>query len=451
MTRSADVKRDETGTNMQHIHYRGQALALCLFVCFCFSAKAEVFTKPDIIEDNVAFWKKIYSEVPLNKGLLHDHEYPMVIYGEYEIGEREGEERRQYIRAIRKPIEESIKRIKSSPKEKWTDLDRKIAQLFQDHGEEGALDDAIARIRFQNGQKERFMEGLRLSGMYLDTIRFILRKFDVPEKLAYLPHVESSFLPNAMSHAGAAGMWQFMRGTGREYLAINDYVDERLDPIYSTYAAAEMLAGNFTQVENWPLAITGYNYGINGIRRAVSTLGSNDFETVLMKHSSRTFKFSSRNFYACFIAASDIAENPEEYFDEIDFRPKREFRELVLEHWIKPSVLAKYLGMDIETMRLINPAVRSRVFNEDLMIPKGTRIRVPSELTEAEVAYAVERIPAADKSSAPPVITYRVRRGDTLSRIAARHGSSISSIMGFNNIRRPDRIYIGQVLKIPRN
>ena len=106
--------------------------------------------------------------------------------------------------------------------------------------------------------------------------------------------------------------------------------------------------------------------------------------------------------------------------------------------------------MSIQKMRELNPAIRSRVINDDIMLPKGTRVRVPSELTAAETALAYERIPSKDKLTAPPVITYRVRSGDTLSRIAARHGSSISRIVGFNNLRRPDRIYVGQVLKIPR-
>ena len=111
-------------------------------------------------------------------------------------------------------------------------------RLFDRHADRGYLKGAEDRIRYQRGLKEPFRRGLERSTGYLDTIHVILDSYRLPHLLAYLPHVESAFDPPARSKVGALGMWQFMPATGKEYLIIDSLIDERLDPIRSTYAAA---------------------------------------------------------------------------------------------------------------------------------------------------------------------------------------------------------------------
>ena len=132
-----------------------------------------------------------------------------------------------------------------------------------------------------------------------------------------LPHVESSFNPRAYSKVGAAGLWQFMRSTGRRYMRIDGAVDDRLDPFRSTEAAAQLLAYNYRVLGTWPLALTAYNHGTAGMRRAKETLGTDDIVRIVRNYTSRTFGFASRNFYVSFLAALEIDRNPEKYFGSL--------------------------------------------------------------------------------------------------------------------------------------
>ncbi len=112
-------------------------------------------------------------------------------------------------------------------------------------------------------------------------------------------------------------MWQFMRSTGRRFLRIDAVVDERLDPYRSTEAAARFLEQNYIILGSWPLALTAYNHGPGGMKRAQEQLGTSDIATIVRKYNSRSFGFASRNFYLAFLAALEIDQNPEKFFPGI--------------------------------------------------------------------------------------------------------------------------------------
>ncbi len=135
-------------------------------------------------------------------------------------------------------------------------------------------DKAASQLRFQQGLADRFRDGYVKSGLWKDYIRSELREAGVPEILAALPHVESSFNPEARSYVGAAGLWQFTRSTGRRFMQIDHVVDERRDPFLSSSAAARLLAYNYSILKSWPLAITAYNHGVGGMRRAARETGN---------------------------------------------------------------------------------------------------------------------------------------------------------------------------------
>src|SRR4029434_8272057 len=118
----------------------------------------------------------------------------------------------------------------------------------------------IRNVHTQRGIKEQFRDGIVRSGRHVSEFREILTKAGVPEELAFLPLVESSF-DNVRSKAGAVGVWQFTKGTGKLYLTINNKVDERLDPTKAARAAARLLRDNYLALQDWPLAITAYNHG----------------------------------------------------------------------------------------------------------------------------------------------------------------------------------------------
>jgi membrane-bound lytic murein transglycosylase D len=169
------------------------------------------------------------------------------------------------------------------------------------------------RVRAQRGIMERFTNGLRTSRLYLPEMERIFRAEGLPVELTRLPLIESCFDVGAYSKVGAAGIWQFMPATARLYMEVNDAVDERRDPIASTYGAAQYLTRAYQRLGTWPLAITSYNHGQNGIARAIDEMGTTDIVRIIHYYDGPSFGFASRNFYAEFLAALDIEKHQEAY------------------------------------------------------------------------------------------------------------------------------------------
>jgi membrane-bound lytic murein transglycosylase D len=152
---------------------------------------------------------------------------------------------------------------------------------------------------------------------YLPAMQAILRQHGVPEELAHLTLVESCFNLEAYSKVGAAGVWQFMPSTGRQYMTVDGAIDERRDPLRSTQAAAEHLRGDYEVLGTWPLAITAYNHGRGGMARAVRTVGTTDFGEISSNYRGPAFGFASRNFYPEFLAALEVVARSEDHFGEV--------------------------------------------------------------------------------------------------------------------------------------
>jgi membrane-bound lytic murein transglycosylase D len=430
------------------------------FLCFAAAAvvaqpqDSALFPRPEILKDNVAFWKKVYTEISLKQGVLHDRDYPLVIYRTFDVDEANRWACSRIIESQKKLVADCITHLQAQPDSTWTDEEKAIAQMFKDHGPKDALTVTLAgakeRIRFQLGQKERFRQGIERSALYLDTIRAVFTQYNIPPRLAYLPHVESSFNYDAYSKVGAAGLWQFMRGTGRLFLKINYLIDERRDPILATVAAARLLHQNFEELQAWPLAITAYNHGLGGMKHAVEVTGSRDIAVIIRNYVSPSFQFASKNFYSCFLAASDIAKDPSAYFTDLHFIPKREFKTVALPSFMRPTVLSKYLGVSEQVLREYNPALRPVVFFQQKQIPEGYCIRIPSDITVPQAEKILAAVPDSLKSEQPERSNYyNVQEGDNLATIGARLGVSVADLALENNINRKNMIYAGQVLRIP--
>jgi membrane-bound lytic murein transglycosylase D len=152
------------------------------------------------------------------------------------------------------------------------------------------------------------MHGLEISRHFDRQFRKIFRDAGLPEDLAYLPHVESSFQPAARSSAGAMGMWQFTKGAAKTFMP-GGRVDLCLDPFASAIGAARYLSYAYSKLGDWPSAITSYNHGIGGMKRAQNQVGR-DFLRIVNNYDGPAFGFASRNYYAQFLAAREIASNP---------------------------------------------------------------------------------------------------------------------------------------------
>lgn len=405
-----------------------------------------IFPTPAILKDNVEFWKKIYTSVSMNEGLIHDRDHPLVIFKRIP-----GNSRSKSVRRQKKRIVNALERISSQPESEWGELEHRLVDLYLKHADTGALAGAAGRVRFQMGQKERYREGLIRSGMYLDTIRAILRSYHIPLRLAYLPHVESSFNTEAYSKVGAAGLWQFMRGTGKLYgMRINYTIDERRDPVIATYGAAKYLSSSYEQLGTWPLAITSYNHGVYGMKRAVKQTGSRDIAVIIQKYKSRSFKFASSNFYSCFLAASSIAADFRKYFPDIILKAPVAYNDFVLEHYVTADDFCSFLDIPREQLMMLNPAIRPAVFSKHQRLPKDFVLHIPASKSLGELAAAYRAMPDSLKLETPPRPQYyRVRRGDNLYAISRRLGVSIKELAFENNITRLNRIRAGQVLRVP--
>jgi len=308
---------------------------------------------------------------------------------------------------------------------------------------------ASRNIRAQLGQKDRFREGIERSGLYMDEIKRIFKEFNLPVELSLLPHVESSFQIGAYSSAGAAGIWQFTRGTGRLFMRVGYDVDERRDPILATYGAAKLLKKNFQSVGSWPLAITAYNHGLQGMKRAKKRFGS-DIVKVIAKYKSRTFGFASQNFYAEFLAALHVIKNQNKYFPKLVIKKPIRKVSLVLPDYIHIRTAMNYFNMSREELAEANPSLRRPVLNGEKRIPKGFVFHAPLRKIDNLMARYGQIPQKVKYGSQLRSKWYTVRRGDTLSGIALRFGTTVGSLKGFNNLGRRNRIYVGQVLQLPR-
>jgi len=298
----------------------------------------------------------------------------------------------------------------------------------------------LERVRAQRGVKEQTMAGLQRSGRYMTQIQQIFRDRNIPIELSYLPLVESSYNIHARSYAGAVGMWQFMRSTGRQFLRISRHIDERKDPIESARAAASLLNQNYETLGNWPLAITAYNFGAAGLARAVAKLESDNLMEIIQNYKHPYWGFAPKNFYAEFLAAKEIATNTDRYFPELEMDSPLAVREVELKKPVSVPSLLKTTGLTRDEFLKWNPALSRRI----RFVPPGYRVKVPADQKSQAI------VAAQHQPQEPPLVRHRVRHGETLSHIARRYGASLDTILEINGLRRPNFVRAGTMLLIPK-
>ncbi|MDA8141313.1 MAG: LysM peptidoglycan-binding domain-containing protein [Desulfobacteraceae bacterium] len=413
-------------------------------------AATDPFPMPDVIAPNVAFWTKVYSQYATSQGIVHDSDNLNIIYEVIPLLPYEhpgaAKTNRRRMKEANEKYERILKQLAKAP-DTANEECRRVAALFDPPCDAHGFRLAATRVRCQIGQKDRFQAGLIRSGAYMDQIQEILRQKGLPEDIAYLPHVESSFNPNAYSKFGAAGVWQFTRSTGKRFMNVGYAVDERRDPILATYAAADLLSENYETLGSWPLAITAYNHGTSGMQRAKNQHG--EYEEVFKSYQSRSFKFASRNFYSEFLAARQVASNYKAYFGDLPLDRPLPCRSVVLEGYVAMKDLSRHFGTDAQTIKQLNPALRQPVFNGQKLIPKGYSLRLPAS-SEAKEPIMTAAVPSTlYKTAQKPSNFYTVQDGDTAGQIARTHGVQLSDLILANNLDRHATVYPHQTLRIP--
>jgi len=353
-----------------------------------------------------------------------------------------------------------------------------------------------------------FEKGLERSGRYMKMFRQIFAEAGVPRDIVYFAHVESAYKTNAYSRARAKGVFQFISATGRRYgLRIDYWVDERSDPEKSARASAAYLKDLYDEFGDWYLALAGYNAGEGRVRRAIRRTGSKDFWTI--SSSTRHLRRETRNYVPAILAATMISKDPAKYGFDVDYDDVIEYDSIKVDGPADLRVLAKCAGTDFETMRLLNPMLRRYQTppgaTTDVRVPVGSAEMAMAALAKVpqneRVLYARHQVrsgetlsklarqygvsiraiqdtnrmgrstmirvgrtlviptvatngyPGASAAGAVDVVegevvNYRVRRGDTLSRIGRRYGTSAKSIAAASGIRMNSTLSIGQRLKV---
>ena len=299
-------------------------LMLLLFV-WCYRVLAEpasssLFPLPDVLRPNVTFWKRVFAVFDRNGGMLHDTEDVAIVYHIwYNDLPSDGPLRQGMIDEARDRYRIILGTLADGKRFDLTSDEQRVWELFKGKQYPMAFRVAMSNMRFQGGMRGRFAEGLVRSWSYLPEMEQIFAEAGVPIELTRLPHIESSFENRALSKVGAAGLWQIMPATGRLYLRVSGGVDERLHVRTATMAAAQILRENYEKLGTWPLAITAYNHGANGMKQAAATVGSTDFGIIVQRYRGPLFGFASQNFYAEFLAALELSQNYKQYFGDLLF------------------------------------------------------------------------------------------------------------------------------------
>jgi membrane-bound lytic murein transglycosylase D len=370
-------------------------------------AQETSFPVPAELTGAVEFWKQIFTRFSSKEVVFFDPLDPDKIYS-----------------VLRAPENDEARPI----------IERERLRIIANYD----LNEEDGRIRTQRGAKEMFLSGLKIAGRYVVPMQNIFRAEGLPPDLVYLPLVESSFNVRARSAVGAVGMWQFMPDTGRKFLRIDDAVDERRDPLASTRAAARLLKENHKLFGNWPLAITAYNHGTEGIFRGISAVGSQNLEDLIRRYQSLTFGFASKNFYAEFVAAAEIAKNSEAYFPFLRSLRPIPFHEVAINRPVQVQSVLKPAAISQNDFFDWNPALNPT----SKFLPAGYRVKVPPEKLDGFIT-AQRRLMAAPSVKKAAAVTKEpeARSGSgrtvgTGKTVLKRKGSNRPSAASLSKSRR---------------
>lgn len=435
------------GHTANAVRATGWRAALLLFytalMAPAIAQNASDFPRPESLEPAVQFWIRVYTEVDTQSGFLHDAEHLDVIYTALPLD-------RKQIEAKREAIKAALTVLSTGKRTGLTAEEQQVLALWPSNVSNQTLKIASDNVRWQLGQSNRFLAGLRRSGAYREHIQKVIAAKNLPSQLVVLPHVESSFNPGAYSSADAAGMWQFTRATGQRFMRIDHIVDERMDPYIAAEAAMSLLEYNYRVLGTWPLALTAYNHGAGGIARAVREIGSSNIEDIVANYKGRRFGFASRNFYAQFLAVNEVEKRAESFFGKVDYNSAPNFTEFETDAYIDAEVFARSANISLAQLKADNPALRPVVWEGQKRIPRGFKMKLrDAKVTPQELLASID----GDYKFVvqTPDVAYTVVRGDSLSAIAKRFNTSVSRLVALNQLTSSHRIQIGQRILLPQD
>lgn len=298
---------------------------------------------------------------------------------------------------------------------------------------------------FINQRKAQIGKMVSLGNYYFPIFEKALKAYNLPTEFKYLPIVESSMDPHAVSKSGATGLWQFMYTTGLGYgLVIDNYVDERKDPIQASYAAARYLRDAYNELGgNWLLALASYNCGRGAVSKAMAKAGSNNFWDI-----QDFLPVETRNYVPKFIAVTYMMTYYNRYKDVNipDFGYKLNIDSIYVNKYLSIPSIAGVLDMDSKELEILNPAYKKNIVNGTLEKPK--RLIIPKvdyktyaslyEVLNSEIEPEPKVLQVSTEIVEPKNYTrdnlYTVVKGDNLTTIANKYKVEVQDLKVWNNL-----------------
>lgn len=318
------------------------------------------------------------------------------------------------------------------------------------------------------GRKDMMGKMLGLSEYYFPIFENALKAYNVPMELKYLPIIESSMNSHAISRVGATGLWQFMFSTAKGYgLSIDNFVDERKDPIQASYAAAAYFRDAYTELGDWLLAIAAYNCGTGNVNRAINKAHSRDFWEI------RPFlPMETRNYVPAFIAAIYVMNCPDKHHIKAQqsvFSLKTDT--VQVNRFISLADIANALSIQEDEICNLNPSYKKKIVNGSPELPK--RVIMPKvSLANFAMIYEVlnnsnteietrvvqasnddrrtfRKVKHVAVTPAPAVVYHKVGSGQNLSVIAAQYNVEVQDLKVWNKLKN-NSIVPGQKLIVAK-
>lgn len=356
-----------------------------------------LFPASPVVKRQATFWEDIFYKYPSTTVIVHDVNEPGRIIDviDYKTILVKGSLKSPVPRRIREDVTQKyLKRYSKA-------VDRFVA-LGKGATRHGAIEERVydvyknspkglrrlfrgdVKIRAQTGLADDFRAAATTAKQYLPYMESVFKRYGVPVRLTRLPFVESMFNLKARSKVGASGIWQFMPDTAKNFLFVNQLIDERNSPFKETRAAAELLLSNYRTLGSWPLAITAYNHGAMGLLRAVKETGTDDLSKIIESYESPSFGFASKNFYSEFLAAVSTYEKLERS-QAIREAPKLpETAGLIL---TRPTSVADILNatkLSSRELQEFNPCLLDAALttHRERLLPAYYELRLPSPISQ---------------------------------------------------------------------
>lgn len=349
---------------------------------------SETFVVHQSIARRYNFWRRIYSLWGKDQYVLHLSEYPEVVLEALDASHLDDSvgpvAREKAVKKVAQGQKDNYRRMFLSmhkyrkDSQLFTPAMKKMANSMAHISDDNKYLVAARSMRLQRGQRDFIATGLAVAPKYLSHIEEEFRSQDIPVEITRLAFVESSFNLSAHSKVGASGVYQIMPATGRQYLKMHSGVDERNDPIKASRAAAKLLRLNYKLTGNWPLAITAYNHGVGGIKKAIKKVGSDDITDLINNYTGNAFGFASKNFYASFLGVLATLKESDRLFPEIAKVEAMAFSAEKLAKSMSIAQIKKKYNTTTSEISAFNPDISRSVIRSQGWLPKGYVLKVPT-------------------------------------------------------------------------